>query len=172
MERTEELVGQTRGVGVDSAAPGAEGVESAKRKRRVGETETETEAVEVPSSPLPIRGKKVRRVEEAQVQERVQTQMEGLQTDREDITAEVEARLRAKEKARARIKEGGNGRKRRRRSSTVEAEERRGGKRVKRESAGGKRRSLGGGGEEGGGQEEEEYCYVRRLGRREFNTET
>lgn len=52
----------------------------------------------------------------------------GVET--EDITAEVEARLKAKERARARLKEGGT--KRRRRSSTVEVDERRREKRVRR----------------------------------------
>lgn len=167
--RTHALLQQTRDVAVEEAAPAGRerrrsdaagaAAGSAKRKRWMemeGLGTGETEVAGPPSSPLPIReAKKVRRGEEG---EAPRTPGEGRVqggVEREDITAEVEERLRAKERAKAKIKEGGNGRKRRRRSSTVEAEERRREKRVKRESGGGagaKRSSLGG--EEGRGARE------------------
>lgn len=57
----------------------------------------------------------------------------------DDLRAEVEARLKVKELAKLKMKEGSK--KRRRRSSTLEADERKREKRVKRESLGKKRGS-------------------------------
>ncbi|KFY30690.1 hypothetical protein V493_01739 [Pseudogymnoascus sp. VKM F-4281 (FW-2241)] len=146
LTHTRDMLGQVGGVEGSTKRRRSNGSEVSREpgaKRRNAGEEEETELMSPSPSPsgdeggttshsVAVQGGKKMRVERA-------TPPRGVEVEVDDLRAEVEARLKVKERANMKMKEGSK--KRRRRSSTLEADERKREKRVKRESFGKKRGS-------------------------------
>ncbi|KFY41430.1 hypothetical protein V494_03008 [Pseudogymnoascus sp. VKM F-4513 (FW-928)] len=145
LTNTREMLGQVGGLENSTKrrrSGGSDVVREPGAKRRNAGEEEETELLspslsgeeDTTSHSVPVQGGKKMRVERTSPLREVEVEVD-------DLRAEVEARLKVKERAKLKMKEGSK--KRRRRSSTLEADERKREKRVKRESIEKRRESFG-----------------------------